>query len=432
LGIVLFSCARRLPARAPARRVASAPVRVAPAAARPRLAPGPRIDHAKHLDKGLECADCHLRGAEGEAVAEPRVVTYEACAECHDDEDEALPEEKRVRNVFFRPDGTPAWTRAVERYDPEVKWAHAPHAKVECTACHANLDAVPREVRTAFDMAGCMQCHAQKGAPNACATCHAVLRDDVPPPSHAAGWRRGHGPAAAAGAERCEVCHRDPAYCDRCHQRTPSASHGPGWLAGHGAVALARGERCEMCHVDPQECVRCHLVTPPASHHHLWKERHGQAALTAQGRAQGRCDLCHLDPNFCQRCHAVEPPRNHTHLFRTRTHGVLAAVDRAKCQVCHETDFCVRCHEETPPRSHGPLWASGPNLHCAQCHFPIAFEGSCRACHFEEPRHETAPDQPDWHVPGMNCRQCHTATGAKGAPPLRHVDNGTQCERCHR
>ena len=73
---------------------------------------------------------------------------------------------------------------------------------------------------------------------------------------------------------------------------------------------------------------------------------------------------------------------------------------------------------------HAALWDE-------QCHFPIAFEGSCRACHFEEPQHETAPDQPDWHVPGMNCRGCHTPTG-NGAPPLRHVDNGTQCETCHR
>jgi hypothetical protein len=141
--------------------------------------------------------------------------------------------------------------------------------------------------------------------------------------------------------------------------------------------------------------------------------------------------MCHLDPNYCQRCHAIEPPRNHTHLFRTKTHGILASIDRSKCQTCHETDFCVRCHEDTPPRSHGPLWASGPSLHCLHCHFPISFEGSCRTCHFEEPRHETAPDQPDWHVPGMNCRLCHTPAG-NGAPPLRHVDNGTQREACHK
>jgi hypothetical protein len=160
-------------------------------------------------------------------------------------------------------------------------------------------------------------------------------------------------------------------------------------------------------------------------------ERHGAVALDRRGRNEGRCELCHLDPNFCERCHAVEQPRNHTHLFRTKTHGIVAAVDRAKCQVCHDTDFCVRCHESTPPRSHGAMWASGRNLHCAQCHIPIRFSSSCRACHFEEPTHSTAPPQPAWHTPGMNCRLCHTPAG-NGAPPLRHIDNGTQCETCHR
>jgi hypothetical protein len=407
-------------------------VRAKPVEPAPRVAPGPRIDHAAHLDKGLECADCHLQGAEGETVVEPRAPTYAACADCHDDEDSELPDEKKVKNVFFAPDGSPRWTRALRRYDAEVRWAHAPHAAVECTKCHGDLDRVPRIERTAFDMAACMDCHARSSAENACATCHRVLRDDARPPSHGPSWVAAHAAAAVAGEERCETCHRDPAYCDRCHQTTRPASHGPGWIEGHGTASILRTQRCEQCHVDPQECVSCHVTTPPASHRHLWRERHGEVALSVRGREQGRCDLCHLDPNFCQRCHAVEPPRNHTHLFRTKTHGILAAMDRTTCQVCHDTDFCVRCHEHTPPRSHGPLWASGPSLHCGQCHFPIAFEGSCRSCHYEEPTHETAPDQPDWHVPGMNCRLCHTPTGAGGAPPLRHLDNGTQCERCHR
>jgi hypothetical protein len=428
-GLALFACVRRRPAPRPSR--AEAWRRAAPATPAPMPVPGPRMDHAKHLAKGLECADCHLKGAEGETVTEPRAITYAVCAECHDEEDAPLPEEKRVKAVFFLPDGAPAWKRALTPYDPEVRWSHAPHGKLDCTECHRDLEASPRLGRALFEMDGCMRCHEKHAAPNRCDTCHHRLREDAAPASHAAGWRRAHGAAAAAGEERCEVCHKDPATCDRCHQTTRPASHDAAWRGAHGAAALARAERCEMCHVDPQGCVACHVVTPPASHGHLWKERHGQAALSVEGRAQGRCDLCHLDPNFCQRCHAVEPPRNHTHLFRTRTHGSLAAVDRAKCAACHETDFCVRCHEGTPPRSHGPLWASGPNLHCVQCHFPIAFEGACRTCHFQEPNHETAPDQPSWHTPGMNCRLCHTPAGS-GAPPLRHLDNGTACETCHK
>ena len=430
-GIALLSCARRMAPRGIAHGlVATAPVRAVRAPEVPRTVGGPRLDHAKHLGKGLECADCHLRGAAGEKPTEPQRITYEACAECHDDEDKALPAEKKVRNVFFHPDGSPAWEKAIQGYAPEVKWRHAPHEKVACTQCHGALDQTPRQGRRPFDMAGCMSCHQQSKAPATCAACHTTLRDDHAPPSHATDWRRLHGAAAEAGQERCELCHRDPAACDRCHQHTPPASHDALWRSTHGPAALARAQRCEMCHTNPGECVDCHLTTRPDSHAQLWTERHGQAARDARRTGEGRCDLCHLDPNFCSRCHQLEQPRNHTQLFRTRTHGVLAAIDRGKCRVCHETDFCVRCHQDTRPRSHGPLWATGPSLHCAQCHFPIASETSCRVCHFQEPTHSTAPDQPPWHTPGMNCRLCHTPAGS-GAPPLRHIDNGTQCEKCH-
>lgn len=431
-GITLLSCARRMGGGQPALRGRVAPVRSVAAPGGPGpVVPGPRMPHGKHLDKGLECADCHLKGPDDAVLAEPAKPLLAVCAECHDEEDAQRPEAERVRARFFTAEGAPLWTTALKDYDPELKWSHARHAKVACTECHTDLDAPERRQRQAFDMAGCMACHEQKAAPNRCDTCHTALRADRPPPSHAGAWRAGHGAAAIAGEERCVLCHADAGWCDRCHQHTPPASHDRGWRGAHGAAALARAERCEMCHTDPQQCVACHLVTPPASHGQLWKQRHGPIARTVAGRQEGRCDLCHLDPNYCERCHAVEAPRNHTHLFRTRTHGVLAAIDRTSCQTCHDTDFCVRCHEDTPPRSHGPLWASGPHLHCGQCHFPIRFEGSCRACHFEEPQHASAPDQPPSHVPGMNCRLCHTPAG-NGAPPLRHVDNGTQCERCHR
>lgn len=432
-GIALLSCARRMGSAPVGPRIAaSAPLRAARAQAGPGpVAPGPRMNHTKHLDKGLECADCHLKGEGDTKLTEPAIPTLAICAECHDEEDAQKPEEQRVRAVFFQPDGSPRWKVALKPYASEVRWGHAPHAKLACTDCHGDLDAPERRERTLFDMEGCMACHTQKSAPNRCETCHTDLRANVAPPSHKTDWRGGHGASAIAGQERCEICHSDSAWCDRCHQTTPPASHALGWQSAHGRAALSRSQRCEMCHTDPQACVACHLKTAPASHGTLWKERHGTLARTVRGRMEGRCDLCHLDPNFCEKCHAVEPPRNHTHLFRTRTHGVMAAIDRTSCQVCHDTDFCIRCHEDTPPRSHGPMWASGASLHCGQCHFPLRFEGSCRACHFEEPQHASAPDQPPSHIPGMNCRLCHTPAG-NGAPPLRHIDNGTQCERCHR
>jgi hypothetical protein len=109
----------------------------------------------------------------------------------------------------------------------------------------------------------------------------------------------------------------------------------------------------------------------------------------------------------------------------------MAAVDRTRCMVCHETDFCARCHSETAPRSHHGQWARGRNLHCIQCHLPITSNPDCRVCHRTNPTHDTALPRPPGHPPGLNCRICHNAVGGGGVPPLRHVDNGQACLSCH-
>jgi hypothetical protein len=320
------------------------------AAPRPAAATGPRLDHPGHMDRGLECADCHMKDAKPGEEKEPKAPTYAAaCQECHDEEDAKLPEEKKVKNLFFDAAGRPKWARALAPYDPEIRFRHAPHAKTACAACHGEMKGTDRRQGLVLCMDQCVACHVQACAPNECETCHCEIRKDV----------------------------------------------------------------------------------EPASHRHLWKERHGQAARWDAERTDGRCTLCHTEPAWCERCHREEPPRSHTNLFRTRTHGVLAAIDRSSCQVCHTTDYCQRCHMETPPRSHRGLWVGSVSTHCVNCHFPIRLEESCRVCHREEPRHESAPDMPAWHTAALNCRSCHTPAGAGGAPPLRHLDNGMQCTFCH-
>lgn len=410
-GIVLLSCARgRMPFPSFSGPPSSGPASSsgpAPAAPASRAVPGafavakgPRIDHAKHLDKGLECADCHMKDREDGQPFEPRPITYEgACADCHDDEDGEKPEAERVRHVFFTAAGAPRWERAISAYGGDVRFSHAKHAtdSASCFPCHGEMKGAERFVGLRFTMAACMSCHEQKGADNGCATCHTTIRADVAPASHLVAWRETHGKLAGTphdrAANQCDLCHQDQAWCSDCHQKTP-----------------------------------------PASHAHLWKERHGALARNDRDRLAGRCDLCHDDQAYCDRCHREEPPRSHDTLWRHKSHGVMAALDRASCEVCHTTDYCVRCHEETAPRSHRGRWTARPSLHCGECHFPIAREASCRVCHQEEPQHETATDQPAWHVPGMNCRACHlpAGPGPGGAPPVPHLDNGSECQHCHR
>ena len=392
-GIVVLSCAR-------ARARAPQPVVIGRAQAPARVATGPRMNHAAHLEKGLECADCHMKDRKEGEKFEPKKLSYAVCAECHDDEDEKLPEEKKIKNLFFTPAGEPRWSKAIQSYDAEILFRHGPHAtdSASCAPCHGDMKGPARFTGLRFDMGACMSCHQQKGAKNSCETCHRDLRTNVPPPNHMERWREVHGQLAgspqARAEQHCDLCHTEPQYCDRCHQNTPPRSHTNG----------------------------------------LWKEVHGQVARSSRERAEQHCDMCHDDRQFCDRCHRDEMPRSHNNLWRVKTHGVMAAMDRASCMTCHTTDYCVRCHEETPPMSHRGRWASPPSVHCGECHFPIGREESCRVCHQDNPTHDTAADQPAWHTPGMNCRLCHLpgGVGPGGAPPVPHFDNGMECSFCHK
>ncbi len=358
---------------------------------------GPRLAHGIHAENDLGCADCH---EPDEETGEPGMPTLETCADCHEDPEEGEePEEGEpvMKGVYFTAEGKPLWKKAIADYDGDVIFSHKAHAGLkDCKTCHDDLDDVAngRKAGERYTMAECMECHTQSQAPNECRTCHERLDVSVKPSSHANRWDEVHGHTAN-------------------RLRLTETQHD-----------------CSMCHNEPQYCTDCHKVTEPKSHKHLWKQRHGQLVRAAGGDLPANCTLCHDQRTFCESCHLDEPPRNHTALFRTRTHGVMAAMDRRSCQTCHKVDFCQRCHEDTAPRSHRGLWSRQRNTHCVQCHFPISMNDSCKVCHQTNPTHSTAPAQPVGHTPGRNCRVCHNSAGA-GARPLRHVDNGQNCELCH-
>lgn len=357
---------------------------------------GPRLPHAIHAENDLECADCHTPD---EATGEPGVPTLEGCTDCHEDPEEGEePEEGEpvIVGVYFTADGKPLWKRAIQDYGEDVRFNHKAHAAQDCTACHDNLDdtAGGRVGGKRYSMAECMDCHTQNQASNECSVCHERTNTNTMPASHDRRWQEAHG-YASNRLRLTEIQHK-----------------------------------CSLCHNEPQFCTDCHKVTEPKSHKHLWKQRHGQIVRAAGGDFPRSCLLCHNQRTFCESCHLDESPRNHTALFRTRTHGVMAATDRRSCQTCHKIDFCQRCHEDTAPRSHRGLWSRQRNTHCVQCHFPISMNDSCKVCHQTNPTHSTAPAQPPGHTPGRNCRICHNSAGAV-ARPLRHVDNGQNCELCH-
>lgn len=188
---------------------------------------------------------------------------------------------------------------------------------------------------------------------------------------------------------------------------------------------------CTECHGrmgQREECSTCHTRvdagTLPATHDHDWTRRHGRVYRAGQPGTVNRCSLCHAESS-CAKCHATEPPSSHDANWRLRGHGIFSRIDRESCATCHEPTACDRCHADTLPRSHTPSFGGTRSSHCLVCHQPLS-SSDCATCHRATPSHLATP-KPSWHTPAMNCRGCHGL-----GQSLPHVDNGDDCNICHR
>lgn len=301
---------------------------------------------------------------------------------------------------------------------PEVRLAfpHAPHMEggLACVDCHAADKATGGYSRTS--LASCTDCHDDEGKEpekridrffengTAKGPFFTALDDEV---------IFDHASHEAAGV-KCDSCHGDLAKSQS--------------LGLEMAIDMAR---CMTCHAErraPNECATCHTEIRrdrmPPSHDAFFTKAHGTAARSTEDAAQ--CSLCH-EESSCSTCHAVMMPQSHDNQFRRRGHGCLAALDRSACQTCHQSDFCIRCHQDTRPTSHTAAFGGTQSRHCYSCHLPVSSEPGCSVCHRGTPSHSLASPKPPDHTPGMNCRQCHGLTA-----PLPHVDNGDDCNTCHR
>jgi hypothetical protein len=288
---------------------------------------------------------------------------------------------------------------------------------------------------------GCTDCHVQwdkadmPGMPIAkqCALCHADIDAQKPPEKQIAQLFEGdkfkaHMYSAQSGEivfshlkhagrdNECIVCHAAAAKSD----------------AADAGLKL-RMEDCQKCHAErkgPSDCSACHQTirndVPPPNHGAQWKREHGRVmrACNNDVRAE-RCDTCHTEAN-CLACHKSEPPSNHNGFWRRRGHGLAASMDRRTCAACHQPEACEACHSQTQPTNHAGSWGQPLDRHCLTCHEPLRFEDNCQTCHKSTPSHALATPMPSWHLPAMNCRQCHG-----NGQPLPHVDNGTTCIQCH-
>ena len=195
-----------------------------------------------------------------------------------------------------------------------------------------------------------------------------------------------------------------------------------------------RMSSCVSCHATKapakSDCASCHTrqdrLTPPQNHDQLWTVLHGRCAREGKAVATANdCSLCHKN-DACVTCHQTRPPADHTEAWRHRAHGIAAGIDRSRCATCHTSDGCARCHKETAPVSHGPTWGGPANRHCGSCHTPVQQSAGCATCHRATPSHDLlSPPKPVWHTPQMDCRSCHALS-------MKHLDDGGNCNACHR
>lgn len=303
--------------------------------------------------------------------------------------------------------------------DEPLAFSHALHVgqeELDCVICHdgAFTDDAPG-----------------MPYPDTCRLCHDELDAEAPPERRVETLFEGDEYRAARHSELGEevvfshLRHVDAGVeCASCHAGIDTNAR----LDARVGVGMPACMGCHEGRDQPNECATCHTEVDrdwvPPSHAHQWDLLHGDASKRCLAKTSGDCALCHTERS-CVDCHLSQPPASHTDVFRRRTHGFHASLDRESCSACHRPDSCNACHQETRPMSHTGSWGGTRSRHCFGCHLPLRANG-CRVCHEATPSHLLAAPKPEWHTPGMNCRQCHGISA-----PLPHVDKGDDCNACH-
>lgn len=278
--------------------------------------PNLRMNHAVHLARNIQCAQCHGSVENLELATRDQLPRMKGCFNCH-------------------------------RMHGPAQGA----AKGECVTCHLTVRG--GVMKTAF------------------------ASGKLEPPrwlhdaGHGPDWIERHKQVAGADSQFCANCHQER-YCTDCHDGRvrPRKVHPNDWIGMHSMAARQNNPSCTSCHRLQTFCVSCHQragitmrgpyeayqgrgrfhppqqvwsYPPRSSQHHAWEAQ----------RNINACVSCHSERD-CAECHAktnvggrgwggvgngdsglggqgVNPhPRN----FRDRCAGALRRNARP-CLVCH-------------------------------------------------------------------------------------------------
>ncbi len=131
------------------------------------------FNHAKHVENGVACTDCHS-GAQTQAHA--TLPTLATCLGCHETQLSQNPEEGKIRSIAAAGQEL-SWTQ-LTRVPSHVYFSHRRHvqiAQLDCAECHgpvAKSTSPPVAVFRPPTMNNCLGCHGKRGLKTDCNDCH--------------------------------------------------------------------------------------------------------------------------------------------------------------------------------------------------------------------------------------------------------------------
>jgi len=135
------------------------------------------INHAIHIERDLECVDCHT-GVEEHAPA--GVPGIKICEDCHDDPEDAIGRTANGKWILDHIQrNEELWWPRLYALPDHVVFSHRRHVTlggIACDRCHGNIASTTslpdKPVRKTLTMDGCMDCHTRTGADLDCLACH--------------------------------------------------------------------------------------------------------------------------------------------------------------------------------------------------------------------------------------------------------------------
>ncbi|MBI9071590.1 MAG: cytochrome C [Melioribacteraceae bacterium] len=358
-----------------------------------------KFSHSLHAD-AAECADCHTSVLDSDELSRSLLPEKEACAECHDVEDDENCEMCHYEDNY----------EALVYEPSNLMFSHKFHSssyeEMTCAKCHVEESKSEEEEITIVnpEMISCSSCHSDSQVASMnCETCHTTT-DNLTPENHLTNdFKSMHFNYAENDGENCVMCHSND-FCEACHV----SGRFDGTESADASFGTLYSPHKFLNNAKEQKLSRVHEIG--------YRFTHG---IDAKGKSM-ECSTCHQAETFCVECHSdgggevamnIVPMSHMVSDFTTKgvgtgggEHAVLARRDIENCMVCHDVQGadpnCIMCHTDTDgikgtnPKTHdssisdiSAVFHDDDGAVCYTCHITAsastgqAGNGFCGYCH---------------------------------------------------